>query len=194
MAVQKTLKADAAILQLVEDGAGDYLYDEYTIDVTAMPKGSTPESFLTALERDLNGTVKDEDFDDVNVFKRRSSGQPWVGEIVDIDIYGPYNGSVILAELGPTYFIYQTIWAKKYGSHPENGAREFGFQRKDGTTVTFYTRGVSRPHLRLAGPIGAHFQTKGWTALMHGISTQIVALGGTSQWSSFSHFSKERQN
>jgi hypothetical protein len=193
IAVLNSLKAAGAVLQLVENGTNDYLYDEYTVDVTAMPSGVTPASFLTAMESNLNGTVKDQEFDNINKFTRRNGGQPQLGEIVDIEI-GVDNGSVILAELGPTYFIYQTIWTPKYGYHPEDGAREFGFQQKDGTTVTFYTRGVSRPRYFLAGLVGPYFQARGWTALMHGISTQIVARGGASQWSSFSHVSKKQQN
>src|SRR5260370_11355730 len=90
-----------------------------------MPDKTTAESFLLEMARDLNGTVKNADFNRINVFKRRRSGDPIVGEIIDIDILGPDDGSVILAELGPTYFVFQTIECPQTGTHPENGSRAF---------------------------------------------------------------------
>jgi hypothetical protein len=70
------------------------------------------------------------------------------------------------------------------GSHPENGCREFGFERTNGG-VRFYTRGVSRPGnflIRLAGSLP---QRQGWTRLMMGISGRIVQLGGRSNSGTF---------
>jgi hypothetical protein len=158
-----------------------------------MPDKVTAESFLMEMARDLNGTVKDPEFDSINAFKRRGGGDPKVGDIVDIDIKGPENGSVILGELGTTYFVFQTIDCPKYGSHPENGSREFGFQR-NGNTVTFYTRGVSRPGNFITGFFGSGPQKAGWTALVRGISKQITARGGTSNFNTFSTVKEKHPN
>ena len=38
-----------------------------------------------------------------------------------------FPGSVALAERGPDYFIFQTVATSAQGTHPEYGAREFGF-------------------------------------------------------------------
>jgi hypothetical protein len=108
------------------------------------------------------------------VFKNRTSGVPVVGGIVDIDIQGPDNGSVIVGEIGATYFIFQTIDSGTYGSHPENGSREFGFER-NGNQITFYTRGVSRSGNFLVGWVGAGAQQKGWTALLRGIPVKSTS-------------------
>ncbi len=158
-----------------------------------MPDKTTAESFLLEMARDLNGTVKNADFNRINVFKRRRSGDPIVGEIIDIDILGPDDGSVILAELGPTYFVFQTIECPQTGTHPENGSREFGFER-NGAVVTFYTRGVSRPGNFMVGIIGSVPQRKGWTSLMQGIADQITARGGISNFGTLTTVKEKRSN
>lgn len=191
-AVIAGLREGYAVFQLLKDGAGDYVHDEYSIVVEAMPRGKSAESFLEDLATDLNGTVRDAGFDTINVFKRRRGGKPMIGEIIDIDIMGPDNGSMILVETTPTYFVFQTVDSDKMGSHPENGSREFGFERLGSGGYRFYTRGVSRPGnfiVRLAGAIP---QRRGWTRLMMGISSRVVQLGGQSSPGSFQMFKEGR--
>jgi hypothetical protein len=145
------------------------------------------------LASDINGVIKNPDFDRINMFKRRHADTPTIGEIVDIDILGPFDGSVVLGELGRTLFIYQTIDFKGIGHHPENGAREFGFQIVE-HKVVFYTRGVSRPSnylFALGGPIP---QKLGWTALMQGISNRINSWGGKSDFITFSTIKEHRDD
>ena len=187
------LTASHAVFQSLAGGSGDYIYDEYKVEIGKMPDGVTPEEFLKEMAKDLNGAVKEPDFDRINTFKRRAGGAPKVGEIIDIDIMGPFNGSVILAELGPTYFVFQTVDTIENGPHPENGSREFGFERRLGV-ITFYTRGVSRPSNVLVGFVGKGIQAEGWTWLMHGISAQIGERGGKSQFVSFSSTREARAN
>lgn len=190
-AVKNGLSNSNAVLQSAADGSGDYVYDEYRVDAISMPPGLSAELFLIELAKNLNGAVKNEDFDNINYFTRRLCGPPMVGEIIDIDIAGPENGSVILGEIGDSYFIYQTIECKPYDSHPENGSREFGFQQEGGK-VTFYTRGVSRPAYYITRKLGSIPQNRSWTALMQGVSKQINALGGKSHFSSFASIKEER--
>ncbi|HET6584637.1 MAG TPA: hypothetical protein VFG69_14360 [Nannocystaceae bacterium] len=172
-------------LQSITGGAGYILYDEYSIVVEQMPAGITPEAFVLELARNLNKTVYDGMFDGVNVFKRRRVGAPIAGEIVDIDIAGPDNGSVILAEITSTYFIYECITTSWGGSHPEYGSREFGFQRLEGGAILIYTRGCSSPANRVVGFVGAAPQNVGWTRLMRGISDTIAKRGGKPRAGSF---------
>jgi Putative peptidoglycan binding domain len=73
-ALQAGLTGSHAVFQSVAGGSGDYLYDEYQVEIGRMPDGVTPEEFLQEMEKDLNGTVKDSDFDRINQFKRRASG------------------------------------------------------------------------------------------------------------------------
>ena len=158
-----------------------------------MPKDKTPEAFLKDMARDLNGTIKNDRFDLVNIFSRRRGGEPEIGDVIDIDILGPLNGSVVLVASEPTYFIFQTVDSVKMGTHPENGSREFGFERSE-TGLRFYTRAVSRPGNYLLGLGGAAPQQEGWTSLMRGISDRINGLGGKSNFNSFWIYKDPRPN
>jgi hypothetical protein len=98
---------------------------------------------------------------------------------------GPDNGSIILVDLSPEFgksasegwFDIATIECDMYGTHPEHGAREFGFEAGPRGT-TFYTRGVSRPINWAVGIGGAGPQRQGWKAMMEGIKDTIVKQGG----------------
>lgn len=191
--IKSSLEKADAVVQSVDDGSGDFIFDEYKVEVSRMPTDLGPEELLKDLATALNATAKNEEFDLINFFKRRRKVAPAPGEIVDIDIMGPDNGSVILGEMGKTYFIYQTIDCAETWSHPENGSREFGFEIGD-TKITFYTRGVSRPGNFVIGMLGSEPQRRGWTALMKGISNQINSRGGTSDFSSFGMVKERREN
>src|SRR5262249_37809901 len=122
-------------------------------------------------------------FDSINVFTRRRSGKPVLGEIFDIDILGPDNGSVALAAFDSDSFVFHTVKTKKYGRHPECGSREFGYEELAGATK-FYTRGASRPSAFVAGVGGGLVrlggklpQMAGWTRLMMGVAGTIRARG-----------------
>ncbi len=189
---KQALSRANAKFQSVEQGAGNYVYDEYSVLIASMPSSLTAEAFLSKMLRDLNGTVKNATFDRINVFKRTRSGGPKVGEIIHIDILRPDNGSVALADHGSNYFIFQTVETPKYGTHPEYGAREFGFERLSGNVgfrtprhsavatnpTKFYTRGVSRPSSVIVGWAGEIPQSTGWISLMRGIANAIRQRGG----------------
>jgi hypothetical protein len=157
-----------------------------------MPANLPPESYLLEFARDPNGAVNHGLFNVINVFTKRTKTDPKIGDIYDIDILGPDNGSIVLVALSPgfgissgdSWFDIQTVSCDKYGSHPENGAREFGLQYvPDG--VAFYTRGVSRPGNIAVRIAGAGPQMIGWTAMMKGISESIRRRGGTPKENSF---------
>ncbi|SRR6266566_2223877 len=182
----------SCVLQALEDGYGDYIYDEYSVIISSMPPNLTAEAYLLQFSKDPNAAVDRGLFNFINAFTKRSNSTPAIGDIYDIDIIGPDNGSIILVDLSPAFgaragdswFDIQTIECKKYGTHPENGAREFGFEYvKDG--VMFYTRGVSRGHFLGAQLAGGAFQNLGWTGMMKGISESIRKRGGQPKESSF---------
>jgi len=190
-ALRAGLTAGGATLQSLADGSGSCVYDEYSFLVATMPSGATPEQFVADMASDLNGTVADGGFNAVNHFVRSRTGSPSVGEIIHIDIAGPDNGSVILAEMGDAYFIFQTVQTDGDGSHPENGSREFGFERT-GTHLKFYTRGVSRPGNWLIRAAGAMPQMVGWTRLCRGLSDTLARRGGSPVPGSFVCFKQTR--
>jgi N-acetylmuramoyl-L-alanine amidase/phosphatidylserine/phosphatidylglycerophosphate/cardiolipin synthase-like enzyme len=192
-AVTGALAAAGASIQPITDGVGPTVFDEYAVTVDTMPPGVTPEAFLGELALDPNGTAHNPSFDTVNVFHRRaSSGPPAIGDIYDIDIAGPDNGSVVIGELASDHFVFQTITTRfaETGSHPECGARAFGFERNADGSVTFYTRGASRIAPAIAAApggetIGVVGQGRGWTQLMIGIAAAIQARGGSARPNSF---------
>jgi hypothetical protein len=178
--------------QVLADGYGDYVYDEYSVVISTMPSNLSAESYWSEFARDPNAAVDRTLFNVVNVFKKRRSSPPAIGDIYDIDILGPDNGSIVTVAVSPGFgaapgdgwFDIQSVQCEKYGSHPENGAREFGFQYvTDG--VMFYTRGVSRGHFFGAQTFGSIPQAMGWTGMMKGISETIRRRGGQPKEHSF---------
>lgn len=154
--------------------------------IERMPPGVTPEAFLVEFGTHLNRTVNDGVFSGVNIFKRRNTGPLRLGEIVDINMFGPDNGTVILSALETNYFIYTVLNNVTYGGeHPEYGSREFGFERLHDGTIKIYTRAVSSPADILADKIGKHFQEGGWTSMTRGMGRTITRRGGKTAANSF---------
>jgi hypothetical protein len=181
----------SAKFQKLSEGVGPYVYDEYAVVIDGMPSALTAESYLKEMALAPNGAVNHGAFDAINVFIKRMKSSVAIGDIYDIDIAGPENGSIVLVALSAgfgvstvsSWFDIQTIECDKYGSHPECGAREFGYEYTSGG-VKFYTRGVSRPS-NIAMMAGAAPQLLGWTAMMKGISESIRRRGGTPRENSF---------
>lgn len=189
-AVQAALASSGVKLQSINSpfAAGDHIYDEYKVIIDRMPPGVTPEAYLARMATDLNGAVNNKAFNDVNMFSRVNTGHPpQVGDIYHIDIYGPDNGSVMLVEQASARFVFQTVETpiQQDGTHPEYGAREFGFERNTDGSVTFYTRGASRPVVIPSfASIGRWKQEQGWTAMIDGIGKELgnVRPGSDSSW------------
>jgi hypothetical protein len=181
-AVTGALKSSGATIQSIGSGwaSGSPQYDYYAVTMESMPPGLTPQTYLTEMSNDLNKAVNDTTFDSINEFKRMAmGGSPAVGDVYSIDIEGPDNGSVMLVERATDHFIFQTVTTAKDGTHPEYGSREFGFEHNSDGSITFYTRGASRPS-RMPGSvlIGRPAQKKGWTSLVTGIGAELVKRGG----------------
>ncbi len=185
-AVVAAVAASGGTLQTHDGGRSFLVYDEYSMLIERMPPGVTPEAFLIEFGTHLNRTVNDGGFSTVNVFKRRNNGPLKVGEIVDINMFGPDNGTVILSKLESNYFIYTVLENDTYGGeHPEYGSREFGFERQHDGTIKIYTRAVSSPADILADKIGKHFQEGGWTFMIRGMARTITRRGGRAVPNSF---------
>lgn len=175
----------SAEFQELKSGAGPVKCDEYSVEITSMPSGLSAEAYLLEFAEDPNKAIGSSGFNFINVFKKRTPGRVCVGDIYDIDILGPDNGSIVLVDTsksfgkstGDMWFDIQTIKCDKYGTHPECGAREFGFNyARD--SVVFYTRGISRARTT-AHRTGNPIQHRGWMAMMKGIAGSIKKRGGT---------------
>jgi hypothetical protein len=178
--------------QALADGDGKYIYDEYSVLISEMPRDLPPEAYLLEFARDPNTTVSHGLFNVMNTFTKRSNAEPKVGDIYDICIVGVINCSIVLVALsegfgassGDAWFDIQTVSCEKHSRHPENGAREFGFEYVSGG-VKYYTRGVSSPSNWVVGVLGSAPQMISWTAMMKGISESIKRRGGTPKQNSF---------
>ncbi|PNG25196.1 hypothetical protein CR492_14555 [Methylocella silvestris] len=175
--LQQALKKAGARFQSNKLGSGrDMAFDEYTITVTQMPAGLTPESLLQQLGSTTNATVDGYGpagamFDRVTRFVRRQKGPLKLGELIDIEIPGD-PGTVQLVELQPDHFVLQTVTSPEMGTHPVSGARQFGFRRV-GSNVLFYTKGAERPYNEnLRGP-GMLAQDNAWRSFMSAIGEMI---------------------
>ena len=171
-------------------------YDEYSITISKMPPGVTPEQLLERmLVETPNKVANSRDFDSINTFSRTSSSRPSIGEIYDIDFVGPDNGSVMLVERTDSYFVFQTVDTPQTGTHPESGTRQIGFEKNSDGSVTIYTRGVSQANVELLGGdaasvdiFGSRLQDQSWTSFFKGLSDEINRLGGSSDFATFSKF------
>ena len=175
----------SAKFQLLNSGSGSNNKDEYRFDVSEMPTSLTPENLLRSFALDPNGVVNSSEFNLINYFKKRASERIALGDIYDIDILGPDNGSIVIVAMSDgfgktcrdSWFDIQTISCKKTGTHPECGAREFGYNYTSDGGVSFYTRGVSRPSTMLHRA-GASLQYRSWMSMMGGLRNKIKNLGG----------------
>lgn len=182
--VAASMQNAGAEVQKVADGAGAIKFDEYAITVDRMPPGVTPEKFFGEFARDPNKTVDNGWFDAMNRFdRRREGGEPAPGDLYDIDIGGPDNGDVVMRDASDRHFTFATVTTDRHGEHPEYGVREFGFEKNEDGSTTFYTRGVSRPAPRFDHGLGvrlggAYPQDWSWTSLVQGLGDTIERRGG----------------
>jgi hypothetical protein len=226
--VKSALQRANASPQTVSDGHGDLILDEYSIVVEQMGlvldgvfdalsglrgtvegqalrlRRQLPEEFVDRMRASLNDAARNETFNAINVFAWRMNVRPTRGAICDIDILGPDNGSVMLVVTQPRRFVFQIVKTARYGSHPENGAREFGCERLADGRILFYTRGASRSGNVMdvvpgygvgssaVGAAGAVPQNKGWTALLKGIGREIERMGGRTNEGSFAYWTTHR--
>lgn len=186
-AVTAALTANSATLQNMSDGSqlSSPNYDNYETTVT-LPNDAAARELFERFARQPN-SVGDNYFDAMNDFSLRGGGGntlPKVGDIYDIDIAGPDNGSVMVVGGKPITdqggsVVVATITEAKYGEHPENGVREFGFRKNDDNSYTFYTRGASRGINSATQQGGSVPQEQSWRGLIDGFQEQATALGGT---------------
>ena len=172
----------------LSDGVGPYKYDEYSITINSFPTNLSPMSYLKEFAMSPNSAVNNKIFNIANKFKKRISGRLALGDIWDIDIMGPDNGSIVLVKTSPylvssngfdiqadAWFDIQTIECEKYGTHPECGGREFGFESLP-TGIKFYTRGVSRSYMQIHRS-GTPIQNQSWKSMLSGIAEELTQRG-----------------
>jgi len=128
--------------------------DYYPVGITQMPmvngQRATLESLTNYVRKNINSFV------DPNLAKFApytsyghdetalwNSSNP-TGAVVNIDIGGPDNGSVIVSKSNTTSWTFTTIYDPLYLKHPVSGNRDFGIRPGGNGSLVFYTRGVDR--------------------------------------------------
>lgn len=144
-----------ARVQKIDDASSSVVnMDYFPINIKVLPivngARQTPEQFLSIIRKDINNFVNDKyavfepykwyGIDDKNLWQ---SNNP-LNSVIGIDIYGPYNASVIVSDFSNNKWTFTTIYDPKYGQHPVSGNRDFGFVKESNGSYTFYTRGVDR--------------------------------------------------
>ncbi|GAA3348908.1 hypothetical protein GCM10020358_69150 [Amorphoplanes nipponensis] len=182
--VQAALERSGTSLQRAELGADSYIFDEYAVVINEIPRELDLSRLVTAMAAGINEFAESSRFDMLTRFQRRAADRPpTIGELIDIDISGPDDGTVMLVELTDSRFVYQTVATSPHetGAHPEFGAREFGIERLDGDSAILYTRGFSRGDWLIkaanefTGPVSipSMLQRWAWQSLLDGASHAI---------------------
>lgn len=172
-----------ASLQNIKNSHVPVKYDLYTVKVDKMPPGLTPEAYLGEMAADINKATNSGMFNRlVGDFDKATVADPGIGSVYFIYIPGD-AGSVILVDMTSSSFTFQTITNQYQGTHPENGAREWGFIKNEDGSVTFYTKGVSQADwgkVPGADALGKLLQGHGWKAWLKGVSDEMNRRGGIS--------------
>lgn len=97
--------AGARPLQSEADGVGPRFHRRYRVDVA--DAALSPEALMAQIGADLQAFSPGE----IAVFHKTTGaeGQLAVGDEFDIDIRGPYDGPVRVAEVAPTHFTLKTL-------------------------------------------------------------------------------------
>ncbi|MEB2787369.1 hypothetical protein, partial [Algoriphagus persicinus] len=147
--------SDVANIQQIDNALSKAVnMDYFAVTVSTLPvvNGSTlgPQQFLNYIRTNINSftdqslsTFSPLQWGSINDTNLWNSGNPY-GAVINIDIQGPENGSVVTSLSSPTRWIFTTIRDPKYGHHPVSGNREFGYSVNSNGSYTFYTKGVDR--------------------------------------------------
>jgi hypothetical protein len=113
--IQDALVQGHAVFQLLRNGAGDYVYDEYSVSSTPFPQGRRRRPFWRTWPPTSTGRSVTRPSTPSTCSEGAPGGKPRLGELIDIDILGPDNGSVVLVESKPNYFVSRPSTATRWG-------------------------------------------------------------------------------
>ena len=177
------------------DGNG-WTRTDFHAGIMSLPTGDTPQALLSAMANDIIKATGNGDFSGW-VGWPAAAGNRKVGDMVDLDIWGPDNGPVGYWKIDPDRFCVITLQNKTAGIHPVNGIRCWGFvpmainpnwmatnsgKKKwgcAGPTYMFYTIGIDSPSIA-GGGLGSGMQASTWNALIRDLLRENDRNGGVS--------------
>jgi hypothetical protein len=180
-------------VQSIFDAMGELNTDFYAVKIPKLPsKGGvlmTAESLLEDIRLRFNEFV-DTSYSEFTPLDPVDapiwlSASP-LGAVIKIDIKGPDNAAVVVAEMDARHWRFCTVETPllKTGSHPVSGTREFGM-RSGPEGLFFYTKGADRP-TEILETIFSDVATfpgadKLWRSLQDKVATFVNANGGQAQ-------------
>lgn len=143
-----------AFIQNINKAAGSVVnMDFYPITINQLPNIGghqyTADEFVHYLRVNINSlTDGTKTFIPYNYFgiddrALWASNSP-KGALLDLDITGPDNATVITSRSSGSEWTFTTIHDPLNGAHPVSGHRDFGYIVNSNGSYTFYTRGVDR--------------------------------------------------
>lgn len=173
----------------------DWTRTDFHGAILALPVGQRPEALLRSLLNDPIKATGNNKFAGW-VGWPVANGERQVGDVVDLDIFGPDNGAVAYWKIDEDRFCVVTVENDASGWHPVNGIRCWGFvpiqvnpNWKVGDnrwncgrpTYLFYTMGIDSPTAPGGGTLGGvGAQRSTWNALMIDLSVENQKNGGIS--------------
>ncbi len=173
----------------------DWTRTDFHGAIMALPAGERPENLLRSL---LNDPIKLTNGGDFSgwVGWPAASGDREVGDVIDLDIFGPDNGAIAYWKIDIDRFCVITVENDNSGWHPVSGIRCWGYvpiqvnpnwKNQDNRwncgrpTYMFYTMGIDSPSVPGGGTFGGvGAQQSTWNALMRDLSIENHKKGGVS--------------
>lgn len=192
--VKATIEAKGVTIHNYPAG-NDWTRTDFHGAIMALPAGERPEALLQRLLDDPIETTGNASFAGWVSWPVAQGGRK-VGDVVDLDIYGPDNGAVAYWKIDPDRFCVITVENDTSGAHPVNGIRCWGFVpiqvnpnwkltdtrwNCGRPTYLFYTMGIDSPSVAGGGTFGGVGMQRGtWNALITDLSVENQKAGGVS--------------
>jgi len=159
--------------------------DFYGVPVT-LPPGMTPEMLLEQMRDGLNEGVRPPDgrgtdFDDIVDFPNAGPGGRQVGEMTDLNLVGPDNGTIIYndVDISDGDYSVNTATTDSAGLHPVAGRRSWGYVPYGDGQFMFYTSGSDTHNLPGSDVIGQGAQLETWMAMSRSLQDRVREMGGS---------------
>lgn len=163
--------------------------------ILALPAGDRPEALLRELLNDPLKTTGNGSFAGW-VGWPVANGERQVGDVIDLDIWGPDDGAIAYWKIDTDRFCVVTVENDASGWHPVSGIRCWGFVpiqvnpnwtllddrwNCGRPTYLFYTMGIDSPSVPGGGSFGGVGMQRGtWNSLMKDLSIENQKAGGIS--------------
>ena len=181
-------------IQNIRDASGAVLNIDYfgtTFDQFPEINGTpmTPDQFFEYVHSNFfnfdDGCNSSFDFLDTNIDGSLWNSNNPLGSIININIFGPDNGSVIVSQFddaGCYCWTFTTITeSQENGEHPVSGNRQFGITQNSDGSWTFFTRGVDRAidnNLGISSGVGFRMADSLWNCIINNMRNFINSNGG----------------